>query len=371
MIDWLSAYLAREARYLRQGRIVRYDAQGEQMYAVDTWNDVEGSYSSQVKIRKAPVPSGWWRQGMPECCLQFSGNPVKMLQPHNVIGPSVVYLPQVADAVVDRLALQHPDLGLGGKCEVWGEVSPLCTRVDATVSVWMGSQGEVRDWLMYALNCSRSRSGKAEPASGHERKGMLGWETVYWQKHSRFWSMKAYSKYAELVAHPVKDERLQKLLLEQTLGLLRIELTLRGEAWKVEGVVSEELVWKYLQEKITFSEAQGGVEMSMSNYDGLTKYERVILENWMSNHDVRETLGKSSFYRVRAAILHNVGFDIANPAQPQILALRAVARDRRVVASLREREAKDSDFSEVVQSTLWKPGSGPEKPKEQMELDLA
>lgn len=53
--------------------------------------------------------------------------------------------------------------------------------------------------------------------------------TVYWQKNSRQWTMKAYDKREELIRHRPKNETIAKAAIEWAEGILRLELTFIAE----------------------------------------------------------------------------------------------------------------------------------------------
>jgi hypothetical protein len=383
MFDWSTEVDANRADCLPVGEIRVKDPGGVEVLNRQTHNDYVGSFDAKMRLYRLNVPETWWCEGMPEKCLGFSFNPVRQVQEHNVMGPSAGLLREAVEEVKSRLRAEHPEYHLDpfGK----SELEPIRSRVDVNVSVRFPNQGMVEQFLSFALNCSRSRSGKASPDAPHsEAKGMRGVHSVYWQNKSRLWRMKMYGKFEELKVHPVKDPRLQAALLEFANGLVRIELTLFTEALKVEKVINEGLIFEYQDSKIIFGESTGGTEMN--GIEGLSALERLTLDSFLAKNDVKSTLSKSSFYRVRARLLEKTGYDIASPATPQMLERRRVVNSPDV-AYLRSHVVKNEDLPAALRDTIWEPGKNkadceyhpvelrqlrlPEKPKHQMELQLS
>ena len=207
MIDWYEAVLGIAADELG-GKIIYTTAGGEIEFVSPRPHWATGSAESRIRLKQnnqvvwlqrwmsssSWTPAAWDRVGGAATMLEVSGNPAKWLQGHNVVGrPAEFGYALMRQAV--RGAIVKDQLPLD-----WPAVVPFIPvhrkRADITISVRLRNQAEVMDWLSLANSSSRSRFG-GTTSFGHG-------DTVYWQKRSRRWSIKAYSKYAELEHNPIK-----------------------------------------------------------------------------------------------------------------------------------------------------------------------
>ncbi len=161
------------------------------------------------------------------------------------------------------------------------------------------------DWLSLANAASRSRFG-GTTSFGHG-------DTVYWQKRSRRWSIKAYSKYAELEHNPIKrNPDLQRMCLAFAAGLLRLELTLRGDELRQYGLLSDKLFWTYW-DRLTMARTEPTL---LDRRGELSFREEQMLATWENGLDPRQgrvAPSKATFYRYRKKILDYTGKDISLP----------------------------------------------------------
>jgi hypothetical protein len=232
--------------------------------------------------------------------LLISGNPVKFLQGHNVTGPSVSLL----GPIVQGLVRAFPDELRPSDADSLVLPAVHRSRVDVNTMIDMGTHQAVHDWLQLAETRTKSRHGRALNSGG----------TVYWGKHSKRWSMKAYCKHCELKAHPPADPGLTDELLDWTRSFLRLELTLRRPELKDRGALSEALIWEFFgklelqtMRVKTYADAKSVLPTGM----------KLSLGMWYTGTDLKTFLPVRTFYRHRKEILGVTGIDIALPYMDQ------------------------------------------------------
>lgn len=306
MLDWFTGYVGYDASQMPIGRFWETDRHGEVVRERPRWETAQGSFESGVQVTKF-APTDGMRESAKKfgflCAdevLKISGNPVKFLQGHNVTGPSVSLL----GPIVQGLVRAFPDELRPRDAHELTLPAVHRSRVDVNTMIDMKTHQAVHDWLIAAETKTRSRHGRAVADFG----------TVYWGKHSKRWSMKAYCKHCELQKHPAADSDLQKELLEWTRTFLRIELTLRRPELKDRGTLSESLIKEFFgklelhtMRVSTFSEAKQVLSLA----------KRSSLAMWYMGTDLKCWLSRKSFYNHRKEILEVTGIDIALPASVQ------------------------------------------------------
>lgn len=347
MLDWYSGLIGYDAEALKLGRLYEVSPDGEVMYSTERWMKAKGSYESSVQVKRdsstAAMRSAAERNNL--LCfptvLQVSGNPVKFLQGHNAFGPSVSSLGPVIQAFARALPLDLRPLDADNP--LWPAVHR--SRVDITVMIDLGSDQAVHDWLRHAATETRSRHGIPE----RDQRGLTAGDTVYWGKHSRRWTMKAYCKFCELKAHPCSERDMQRLLREFVEGQLRLELTLRRTELKNRGTLDEGLVWEYF-ERIGI----GVMKMDVwSERPNLKPAVENVLTLWLAGVDVRVRLPKATFYKYRRIIQEEVGVDISLDRHTQDEAIERVKFD---LEYLKAHEVKN--VPGYLQGWLFKPQRG-------------
>jgi len=348
MIDWFSGVIQADASNIRPGHIVCIDPEGNVLYQKEMWSEVEGSFSNQMRCRRrviADETQGIWipqGNGKPDLftpnLLQVSGNPSKYLQSHNVFGPPVAELEPVLHSVVleigKHIPIVYPSLG--------PQVSISKSRVDIAVGIDLGSRDAVGIFLESLGHGSRTRSQRGA--------AIMDGKTVYWQQHSRRWSMKAYDKYHELLGHPVHDRNLGEALAIYSRTMVRLELCLRGEELKAVyekyPIVTEEVLWDY------WSKIQiGGMDMErIKNLEGLPLNLRRTVLLWKDHPNVRDYMCRNTYYTHRRRILELSSIDISVPPCDQVAVLEKVKYDKKY---LMEHVLKDVPVA--LQPYLFKP----------------
>lgn len=301
MIDWVTAKIPFHAPgRLHDGQVMSFDRNGEIKYSVDTRLPVEGSHSEQISVRTAGIDHNG-----DTCLIEFSGNPSKFLQGHNIFGPSDL-LNLVSEAVLmvsDILGLPQPE-------NVREQVQKgfyTLSRVDLNEMYLLRDRAEVLAWLYTAGQTSRTRS------QGAITKGT----TVYWNKTSKRWSVKAYSKGQELALRRNNEHLLPESLRAYADTALRIELTLKGDELREIGLRTA-ANWRTIEESDLFHDYVGRIQMSEQKPTGelflqiKSRPAAATYQMWLEGHDLRQILPRPTFYRHRNLLLPH-GIDISIP----------------------------------------------------------
>ena len=340
MIDWVSAVVPCDhAHPIHGDRIMRVTPQGEQVWETLTAKVVEGSYSDIITIKTHQVDS----QGKP-VTLYVSGNPVKFMQGHNIFGHNCPH--ELMAGLMGRLCDLVPELQpTPFQRSLWRQGAFEITRVDITAMFGLGSQAAVNDWLRSAEFSSRTR---------HGRPAMKG-NTLYWGKTSRRWALKAYSKAAEIKAHPSRRE-LPEALKSWTADKLRVELVIRQMQLKEHGLhvaanwssgdnTASELYSQYLA-KLQMTDNMRVDDDKLKQELPPRLYGTYAL--WREGFDLMSTMSRRTFYRHRSELLA-YGVDITNKVPP--------SEKTNVVPLIRVVEAVPAQVPDWVEGTdlLWTP----------------
>ena len=337
MIDWLSGKVQflHTSEQLPSGSVVSVFPDGEIEWKTNKRIVIEGSYSNKFTLRtdltSEIIPGQFTR-------LEFSGNPVKFLQGHNIWGSSDL-TGLAYEAIV--LALSKLNLTLSSSELLYlftGRFS--LSRVDINCMYSMGSLENVNQWLNAAEIYARTRQGK-----GHFSGSIL-----YFQKKSSRWSLKFYSKGLELKAsgHQLPREFLNaKSFHEYANDKLRCELTLRTKELKKLGLDMGSS-WGDNECYETYIDYMGRLEMSeQKQLDSLvlelSSAFRSTYLTWKEGYDVKSLLPKNTFYRHRRLLLEH-GIDISIPSGNTI---------SNVVPLMRIIEAVPSEIPEWAHGTEY------------------
>ena len=307
MIDWLSGkfHFQHTSEQMPSGSVVSVTPDGEIEWKTNKRIVVEGSYSNKFTLRTDPtseiLPGIFTR-------VEFSGNPVKFLQGHNIWGSSdltgLAY--EAIVLALSKLNLFATELELGYLFS--GHFS--LSRVDINHMYSMGSLENVNQWLGAAEYSARTRQGK----------GHFSGSTLYFQKKSSRWALKFYSKGLELKAtgHQLPREFFSaKSFHEYANDKLRCELTLRTKELKKLGL-DKGSSWGDNESYETYIDYMGRLEMSeQKTLDNLVLDLPIELRStyltWKSGYDIKSSLAKRTFYRHRKRLLEH-GIDISIPS---------------------------------------------------------
>jgi len=304
VIDWITCKIPFEHPFIESGKVIFLNADDSIEKALVRRRPVSGSHSQTFTVRSCGS-AGEGRAAY----LSLSGNPSKFLQGHNVFGSD-----DLLDLVVDTLRLLDKALDLHVDDLTYLRVANGeydVSMVDINYSFELPSQADVQTWLQQAEMTTRSRCGRPSTRPG----------TVYWQKHSRRWALKAYSKFLELQAG--KDHQLP-LQLESTPlkrwteNILRIELRLKQlELDDLNLTRAKELAPRLPG---LFREYQGKIVMATQlrlvgkQFHNLPRKLLGSYELWKAGHNMKATLTNGTFYRHRKLLLeHGIDISIACP----------------------------------------------------------
>ena len=317
MIDWLQVVLTvRHSKQLIGGVFLSTDDEGVEEWRRIKAVTVEGSHSSKIKIASQnQCAESEWRD------VYISGNPAKFLQGHNLFGSDDVL--GLAAAMGRKALLLNGIFVPESVYQGWlvGEGIDI-KMIDITYMWRLPTQSDARAWLRaMSYSSHMRRRGRGE---------MVG-ETLYYGKRSRRWAFKFYNKFDELLSKK-KGHRLpgtfdlwdwamdKKRLLVWAEGTVRGELRLlnmeikrlqldNGKLWA--GLDTLKL-YKHFLEGLEVAEQSVDDQMLMSKLSGARL--RAYMQ-WRDGVDLRSTLTKPTFYRLRRE-LKQYGIDIAvAPAQ--------------------------------------------------------
>jgi len=326
MIDWITCEVPCLHEPLNAGRLMKVSPDGAIEFEQVLWTDAVGSYETKVRVRS----SGSALDGRASH-LRISGNPAKFLQGHNIFGPDDLSSLMVAfcGKLFSELKITpHPtdleQIRLG---------EYTISRIDLTFSYSLRSRSEVLAWLRAVEFKGRSRAGR--PSS----KG----STVYFQKSSRRWSLKFYSKGQELEVRKLPDQLKKTPLQKYADNLLRVELTLRSLELREKNIhwakyFTPEFIQKLHSQYLQRIDMNAQLNLSDELIRSLPRLLQATYCLWEKGCDVRNSLSKSTFYRHRNELL-KYDVDIAN--QPD-----GITQLNNVVPLIRVLEAKPEETPE-------------------------
>lgn len=328
-IDWISAITATPPELwpgYTSGEKVTLDLRGrvqERRPSLHRVDDGEPSSSRNFTLW-TPNPG----------TLYLSGNPVKLLQGHNLWGSDAL-LPLYLEA--GQFVREHVGMFPGPATWQSCEFSrPRFTRLDLTRSYRFDTQAEADDYIRFVAGNARSRHGAAT---------LIGGSTAYFGQHSRRWTMKIYAKHHELIHEARKLSRrvlqyvtphagVHRDLLDWSQGVARFELTLRSP--ELESLNAPELaaqtlqadylraLWQHYFDRITMTENATMNTASPLLEPTLPGRLKAALLAWRTGSDLRAMYPRNTFYRYRLEILAKTGIDVSVPPAPDaILNVRA------------------------------------------------
>lgn len=293
MIDWITAEIPCTHSPIPSGRVIIIDEHGAEEVTIVKFKQVEGSYSKKISVRS----SGSTLDGMASH-MRISGNPAKFLQGHNVFGGDDLSALMVAftNQLFLLLDLEPPKADRehirAGEYNV--------SRIDINYGYSLKTRADVRSWLRAAEFKARSRSGRPQ------FKGT----TLYFQKTSRRWSIKFYSKGDEIEAkgHQLPDQLINTDIPKFADNLLRCELTLRSlELKELNCKRAKFLTQSKL--KTLYSQYLGRIDMKAQMnlkdevLENLPRHLQASYLLWKEGHSLILTMKETTFYRHRSQLL--------------------------------------------------------------------
>lgn len=332
MIDYLTGCIDLPRplpRPIHGGQFVRVDETGAVEVATARRKRILGSFEAAVNIRAPGIHQ-----------LEFSGNPAKFLQGHNLYGPT-----DPAQLLWD--ALRRIEASGGLPCSLAslglfsGESVANCTnlsRVDCTVMLlgqsWLdvhtalsslrvagrlrdrGKSGLPHTWESKGSNCSGGVTFGARPGAS-----------------ARHRSITFYSKGEDVKVHPLPDPmRGDDEVNYWVARALRCEVRLGGNYLRKRGLrcLSQ---WTATTALEQWNEMMARMDMNGSDEQPaalalLSDGPRLAYGAWLAGEDLQAVLPRRKFYRYRRAILEAVSVDISipRPTEPtaQIVPIRRI-----------------------------------------------
>lgn len=307
MIDWISFVVPfAHSDSIVGGHVLSVTPDGTVEWLCNKRTTVEGSFSTGLQVRTASHTAD------PCTHLEISGNPVKFFQGHNLWGTND--LPAIMVAAT-RHVIHALGLTLCAEDEaLWLAGAVQLTRVDVTESFHLANSGEVLSWL---------RAAEQTAHLAHRGRGQLvKGSTLYFGKNSRRWSLKLYAKGQEIRAKGHGQDAILDLphCVAWADRTLRAELTIRSMELKRMGL-DQVSAWLPL-DGVPFDTAEllrerlGAMTMTTARtlpdevIQQLTAGQHNAYLAWLAGNDLRDSMSRPSFYRLRAKLLPH-GIDIA------------------------------------------------------------
>lgn len=339
MIDWLT-FIAPlpHSSPISAGQVLSVDASGAVEWLTSKRRTVTGSYATGLQVRSA--------SHTPDPCthVEISGNPVKFFQGHNLWGTDD--LPALVVSTLHQIAAL---LGIEvdqDTAVVWRAGDIQLTRVDVTESFHLSNKGECLAWIRAAEQTAHlSHRGRGQLVKG---------STLYFGKNSRRWSLKIYAKGQEITAkghgqdgilhlpacREWADRALRTELTLRSMELKRLGLSLVRDWFPVDGVPSA-VTAELLRERLGDMTMTTTKRLPDDVVQSLTPAQHNAYLAWVAGNDLRQTMSRPSFYRLRSKLLPH-GVDIATLMPKEV---------SNVVPLYRVLEAKPAPVPEWAEGT--------------------
>lgn len=306
--DWVSGRLPLSGGHeINGGRVVYIDRHGAKECTLDRSLQLVSTHDARVQVRTVGEH------------LEFSGNPTKFLQGHNLYGmPNLDRLMMLFGfAICSQLGFEPDPLDF----VQWVSGEIALTRVDVTRMYRpdFAQPGWVAKWLSVASSVAHG---------GHQRvtnRGAYEGNTLYVGQHSRRISMKLYDKAAELRRHPPKwPDEISKVvanaeaerLAKYASDTLRVEVTVRSMELKARGLDTL-AAWSpatgdaLIDERLSKLTVLEDLRMTDDEAAELPRHLKAAYALWRDGHDLRTVYSRRMFYYHRAALL-KYGIDVAH-----------------------------------------------------------
>jgi II/X family phage/plasmid replication protein len=312
MVDWLTVELPDPiGKPINDGHIFCVKADGSVDWNTAKRKQLRGSWSSSMMFR-ALGAGGDGEQGSG---IEVSGNPAKFLTGHNLFGDDdpTALLNGLLDRVGpdlwpdDYSDLQFIDVGEG-----------LISRIDLTATWQLPRSEDVKPFL----NAMEERVW-----CPYRGRGVMdsGGSTLYFGRtakggRAKDWALKLYWKGPEIAAHPLPQPAYEVAgLLEDVNRWVRVELTLRTPELKRLGLrkigdwspAKVRQIWEEYVAKLDFGDATMNLDAIDLARTGMKARHVHALSAWKAGNDMRSSMTKASFYRLRKELRELTGFDIA------------------------------------------------------------
>lgn len=303
MIDWVTARLPLTYNGpINGGSVVCITADGEVDWRTDRRLQIEGSHSATASLR-----GGFG-------VIDFSGNPAKFLQGHNLFGISDLnrLMTLVMGVACQRLGL----VPTAADVAAWSAGRYTLSRIDLTRMIDCGSESRVLR-VLRVLNHAASTKYQRPVADG---------TTVYVGQKSRRQKLKFYAKGPELLKHPLSATLApiwHQRLSQHAAPMLRVELT-NGSKWFHESPYRDAWQWdastpdRLLDERLAVLEVSDTMRLTDDVAHNLPHRLMTVYDSWRAGRDLKAELPQRTFYRYRRELQNLTGIDISR-VQPRLL----------------------------------------------------
>lgn len=299
MVDWVTAKIPFYAPgIISGGSVISLTPDGEIERETTKRLSVRGSHESSITLRTFNVD-----ENRNTSVIEFSGNPVKFLQGHNVFGscdlPNLTY--SAALKVSEFLGIVQPESIL----KQWRNGSGTVSRVDLNEMYDLDTRQATEAYLYHLSDSCRTRSQSA----------VVRGSTVYMNKNSKRWSFKAYSKGQEIaLARNNKQGMFEysEQFKAWVDSMLRLELTLKSNELRENNyfLLKNWTNVEYVKLFYTYYERIAMSTQNKVNVLDLPRALKLTYTAWSNGEDVRSMLPRTTFYRHRNELL-GYGVDIS------------------------------------------------------------
>lgn len=305
MIDTLSFIIPFMHTGIKSDRILKIKMDGEIEWETIAHRKIEGTWSSSAIVKSLnQVTDTHYTKLKIECSPKF-------VQGHNTFGTENIQLLIVS--ILKKLSTtihsEIPEIKqfINPKNIPFSEIQ--INRIDINRMFQLPNYNDVQNWIRSAIYTSHTRSGRPTLKHG----------TIYWNKNSRRWSFKAYSKLQEILETKQKlpQNPTTEKLLSFLNNLLRLELTLRQNelrdinlkfATDFTETKINDLYTDYLS-RINMTEK---LHLTATEFDDLPNKVKKTYQLWQAGIDPSLSMHRATFYRHRME-LKAFGIDISTP----------------------------------------------------------
>ena len=297
-IDFLSLRERGVFAELNDGKVIRLDAEGEEVWKTNLSMAIEGSHDTKCRARvQGDIREMTW-------------NPSRFNREDNCLGVTFDQAIAQADSIMaghgqppwsEGEAHQYAD----GKIRSTGT---QVTRADVAIILILGSEEKAQEFMrqFYTKKLTRYQP---------QRRGL----TVYHgAAGGRGKTIKAYPKGAEILAHGGKNiTPYQRKLAEHLTAIGAVRLEIRYGRMALERMGLRKLQRAVMHEKLTYLFVKDVEQILMKNHtepdlSGLTNAQLGCYYMYMAGEKVKERYSPKTFYKHRKAILAQTGYDIGN-----------------------------------------------------------
>ena len=307
MIDWLTLRLwIPHILPIQGGLIQSFDKHGALVYQVSKHVHIKGSFDNSVAVKSINF-NAHQKIGT---IIEISGNPIKFLQGHNLIGSlNIVGLGLTMINRIFKILNQET----GQELDTMNIREIKITRLDIARVFTINPPELIKEFLIQA-----SKTAIME----YRGRGILQDQTLYHGKKSKRYSHKFYNKALEMTQNKSMGglpQEAQDRLLSAAYGCLRSELVFRSMELKKLGLVylkdfiDVDLKALYNQYYSRLNIPENIMSKTAVKTFELPRALRNTYELWRRGVDVREMMAKATFYLHRRKILELTGMDISAP----------------------------------------------------------